>query len=321
MIEEIKKKDELSLEQLMHKREIDDIAWRMLNIFRNFHVIDGGIEATNKYFVTADDDVVESIKELPSGKKLAEHIVNLKSGKTKMNSISEYLLPFGEDVFLDLPGGKPDIYDKEIKGKEGAPKAQDADVQAVFADYKKTELPKNADKILPAEKVADIAETPVENVSEPVEITPKTPAPKIDIPEFSTAAIPEKTDAKNNSIKDLDTVVKMIQDFAPAPDKLDAFKDSKTVLGLGQNWDITITEAIEKSDIADKEAVLAKFRELTTYDKAVAIWSEAQEMLLNPGAINKEDLKNRLPFFKEYLEMFGASGEKLLGEINKIAEE
>jgi hypothetical protein len=314
MVEEINKKDELSLEQLMLQKEVDEIAWRMLNIFRNFHVINGGIETVNKYFITADDNVIASIKNLPSGKKLAEHILNLKSGKTKMNSISEYLLPFGEDVFLDLPGGKPDIYDKEIAVKEGSPKAKDADVVEVFADYKKTELPKDVDDVLTRDK--DIKKAP-EQTADTQEIIEKKAAPKIDIPVFeSTPAVKE-----NTNINDLNAVIELIKNFTPAPDKLEDFKTSPTIKNIGQNWEITITETIEKSDITDKNSVLAKFRELTTYDKAVSVWSEAQEMLLNPGVIDKEDLKNRLPFFKEYLSMFGASGDKLFTEINKTLEE
>ncbi len=53
-----KKDNELSLEQLMRKREIDTTAWRMLNIFRQFHVIEGGIAEVNKYFITADENVI-----------------------------------------------------------------------------------------------------------------------------------------------------------------------------------------------------------------------------------------------------------------------
>ena len=43
----------------------------------------------------ADDNVIQEIRELPTGKTLIKHIENLRSGKTPIDSIERELLPYG----------------------------------------------------------------------------------------------------------------------------------------------------------------------------------------------------------------------------------
>lgn len=72
------------------------IAQRLLNLYRQEHVIFGGWAAVNQVFVTeATDDVLSALGELPTGKNLVRHIENLRSGKTPMDSIERDLLPYG----------------------------------------------------------------------------------------------------------------------------------------------------------------------------------------------------------------------------------
>ena len=54
------------------------------------------------------------------------------------------------------------------------------------------------------------------------------------------------------------------------------------------------------------------------YDKAVTAWHEAQSIISNPNNVNKEQLKNRLQYFEDYLLMFGDAGDKVLKNINDI---
>ncbi len=71
-------------------------AQKLLNLYRQAHVIIGGWGALNPIFVDeATPDVIAALRELPTGKLLATHIENLKSGKTAMNSIERDLLPYG----------------------------------------------------------------------------------------------------------------------------------------------------------------------------------------------------------------------------------
>jgi len=73
------------------------IAQRLLNLYRQEHVIEGGWAAVNKVFVQESNDpkVINELELLPTGKKLIAHINNLHSGKTPMDSIDKDLLPYG----------------------------------------------------------------------------------------------------------------------------------------------------------------------------------------------------------------------------------
>ncbi len=71
-------------------------AQRLLNLYRQQHVIFGGWGAVNKIFVAeADADVMAALKLLPAGSKLAQHIENLRARKTSMDSIAVELMPYG----------------------------------------------------------------------------------------------------------------------------------------------------------------------------------------------------------------------------------
>lgn len=72
------------------------VAQKLLNLYRQQHVIFGGWSAVNPVFVDeATDDVIEALRNLPTGKNLVRHIANLRSGKTPMDSIDRDLLPYG----------------------------------------------------------------------------------------------------------------------------------------------------------------------------------------------------------------------------------
>jgi len=76
-------------------------AQRLLNLYRQEHVIEGGWAAVNEVFLRESDDenVIAALASLPTGKKLVKHIENLRSGKTPMNSIEVDLLPYGGMMF------------------------------------------------------------------------------------------------------------------------------------------------------------------------------------------------------------------------------
>ena len=72
------------------------IALRLLNLYRQEHVIIGGWAAVNSVFVNeATDDVLKELQGLPNGKSLVQHIKNLRDGKTQMNTIDPELIPYG----------------------------------------------------------------------------------------------------------------------------------------------------------------------------------------------------------------------------------
>ena len=72
------------------------IALRLLNLYRQEHVIVGGWATVNPIFVNdATDDVIKELRGMPTGKLLVQHIENLRSGKTAMDTIDSELLPYG----------------------------------------------------------------------------------------------------------------------------------------------------------------------------------------------------------------------------------
>lgn len=71
-------------------------AQRLLNLYRQEHVIIGGWAVVNPIFVQdATDLVLQELADMPTGKSLIAHIENLRSGKTPMDSIERELLPYG----------------------------------------------------------------------------------------------------------------------------------------------------------------------------------------------------------------------------------
>lgn len=72
------------------------IALKLLNLYRQEHVIIGGWATVNPVFINeATDEVIAELGEMPTGKLLVRHIENLRSGKTPMDSIDSELLPYG----------------------------------------------------------------------------------------------------------------------------------------------------------------------------------------------------------------------------------
>ncbi len=76
-------------------------AQRLLNLYRQEHVIEGGWAAVNEVFLreSEDENVMSALANLPTGAKLVKHIKNLRAGKTPLNSIENDLLPYGGMMF------------------------------------------------------------------------------------------------------------------------------------------------------------------------------------------------------------------------------
>ncbi len=79
------------------QQQAHTVAQRLLNLYRQAHVIDGGWAAVNKVFIAEsnDEQVIAELGNMPTGKRLIAHINNLRSGKTPMDSIDKDLLPYG----------------------------------------------------------------------------------------------------------------------------------------------------------------------------------------------------------------------------------
>lgn len=76
--------------------KVHSIAQRLLNLYRQEHVIIGGWATVNKVFLQeSSDEVLEVLKTLPTGGMLVKHIENLKNEITPLDSIDNTLLPYG----------------------------------------------------------------------------------------------------------------------------------------------------------------------------------------------------------------------------------
>ncbi len=78
------------------KAKASVIAQKLLNLYRQAHVINGGWAAVNRVLVDeSTDEVLTELADLPTGKMLVQHIKNLRDGATPMDSIARELLPYG----------------------------------------------------------------------------------------------------------------------------------------------------------------------------------------------------------------------------------
>ena len=99
------------------KPKASTVAQKLLNLYRQAHVIIGGWGALNPIFIEeATPDVISELSNMPTGKMLVKHIENLRSGKTPMNTIDRDLLPYGgmmAESSLDIEISKSDWNDLE----------------------------------------------------------------------------------------------------------------------------------------------------------------------------------------------------------------
>ncbi|MCL2017253.1 MAG: hypothetical protein FWG80_00555 [Alphaproteobacteria bacterium] len=95
------------------------IAQRLMNLYRQAHVIDGGWRAVNAALMAeADPVILEELKKLPCGDKLYAHIISLQSGSIPRDSISRELMPYGgmmETHFVDIVSDNAKFSDNDLE--------------------------------------------------------------------------------------------------------------------------------------------------------------------------------------------------------------
>ncbi|MBQ0013554.1 MAG: hypothetical protein KBS86_03235 [Proteobacteria bacterium] len=81
------------------------IAQKLVNLYRQEHVIQGGWAALNPIFVAeATPDVIREMRNIPTSKFLIKHIENLRNGTTPMDSIETDLLPYSGLMSDEMQG-------------------------------------------------------------------------------------------------------------------------------------------------------------------------------------------------------------------------
>ncbi len=107
------------------------VAQKLVNLYRQEHVIIGGWAALNPIFLQeATPDVLREMSNIPTGNNLVKHIQNLRSGKTDMNSIDRDLLPYGG--MMDESKGITALTDEQFAELEDALKKFTPDEQGLF---------------------------------------------------------------------------------------------------------------------------------------------------------------------------------------------
>lgn len=71
------------------------IANKLLNLYRQAHVIKGKWKAVNQIFLKeATEEILDEISKLPTGDKLKQHTENLINKKTNIDTIEKELIPY-----------------------------------------------------------------------------------------------------------------------------------------------------------------------------------------------------------------------------------
>ncbi len=187
------------------KAKASVIAQKLLNLYRQEHVIIGGWAAVNPVFVNeAEPDVIEELRALPTGKMLIEHIENLRSGKTSMDSIERDLLPYGGMMAqseLTVPLTRTQITDLEYAlnnftpDQDGLNRIQNLPVVQKFGDQwiqairaalaTRPDLTAKWDTVAQTYRAYNLWNTASEMVNEPISERSRAQL-QADMPEYET---------------------------------------------------------------------------------------------------------------------------------------
>ncbi|MDR0319273.1 MAG: hypothetical protein LBH81_00850 [Rickettsiales bacterium] len=93
------------------------VAQRLLNLYRQYHVINGKWAALNPVFLKEGTatDVLTALEKLPTGDKLAQHIKNLQNGKNTyayFDTIDPNLLPY--NGMMEAQAAAPKLPEREM---------------------------------------------------------------------------------------------------------------------------------------------------------------------------------------------------------------
>ncbi len=218
------------------KQKSNIIAQKLVNLYRQEHVILGGWTALNPIFLDeGTDEVLNAMADLPTGKMLAAHIMNLRSGKTPMDSIDRNLLPYGglmDESAITKPINDEqwtvlsDALNKFTPTQQGLQELQKLDVVKRFGDQwlngiknilsGNTELSEKWRVVMQTWRAYHLWDMATQIVSQP--LTERTRAQiQADMPEYETF-LPMFGDAGKNLLEKLRTFMKDSKHTVQNPD-------------------------------------------------------------------------------------------------------
>ncbi|MDR0449247.1 MAG: hypothetical protein LBG89_02175 [Rickettsiales bacterium] len=90
-------------------------AQRLLNLYRQYHVVVGKWATLNPVFLKEGaPEVLAELEKLSTGKKLSQHIKNLRAGKTASDAIDPDLLPYNGMMEVQTGGGAARLAEREM---------------------------------------------------------------------------------------------------------------------------------------------------------------------------------------------------------------
>lgn len=125
------------------------------------------------------------------------------------------------------------------------------------------------------------------------------------------------SDLANDNAK---VIFDLLRKFQNNPKELEAFKSKEEVRDFGPEWKSKISDLIMKSDEPDKANLKKVFDGLCVFDYALNVWQEAVGLVKNPKLKSVDEISSKLPEYKKYLGMFGASGKSLYEKIEALTK-
>lgn len=126
-----------------------------------------------------------------------------------------------------------------------------------------------------------------------------------------------ESDLANDNAK---VIFDLLRKFQNTPKDLEAFKSKEEVRDFGPEWKSKITDLINKSDVPDKANLKKVFEGLRVFDYALNVWQDGVSLIKNPKSKSQEEIVSKLPEYKKYLNMFGASGKSLYEKIEGLTK-
>lgn len=295
----IKEKDSETILTEEEQNQVND-AHRLVNLYRQFHILDGGPKMLNDMYKKIDQAVVDRVKHIPGGAKLSAHITMLQNGELNDDEVKKHLLPFGIDPIREnLPEYYEKYYAKDelvIHKTTGAQqrKARGSKDQKAALNIMKLHRGDVPESVVPSKKVENkvVVEKPAEKPAE----------------------IKKEADEKMKSL------FTRIKGFEHSPEALENFQKDEYFKTFLPNWVRGIKDLIREYAGEEAQELIVKFEDLAAFETAYSALQKAEKIIASEE-IDKFDLTSKLPKYEKYLPMFSDYGNDLLEKLKAKVKE
>ncbi|MCT4552254.1 MAG: hypothetical protein N4A44_01160 [Alphaproteobacteria bacterium] len=296
---DIKLKDTETILTEEEQKQLEE-AYRLINLYRQFHILEGGPKMLNDMFKKVSAEVVERVKHLPGGARLNAHIIMLQNDELQDDEIKKHLLPFGVDPIREY---MPEYFEKYYAKDELVIKKV---TNAEQRKRKGSKDQKAALNIMKMHRGGGIPETPKPSVK------------KEDTKSENKNAKPEVKSEAKAEIKQPDAKMKALFDriksFQHSPDDLEKFQNDDYFKTFMPNWVRGIKDLIREYAGDEAQELIVKFEDLAAFETAYSALKQA-EGILSSEEVDKFELTSKLPKYEKYLPMFSDYGNDILEKL------